>query len=825
MGNSEDQKKINNATLVEIKNMTDYFADFNATEQIEYYLYTRKVPSSIFDYSYKGRANYWYILAWLIITTFVICFTQNCGHLFQKRLVVANSCSGGSSTTLIKRSLLALTIITCAFVSIYFIINTRFDEYLTKNKAVYSVEKYLYNSVIEYKNEDSGDLEWSLDYIYDEFYQVFKDEEKFRTGELGDLLNDRDSTLQMMLNDKVKFEEKVKILAEKKFNLPLVNDNKILELPIYSIIGQLGTKEFLFNKTLESYDKLSKIWNDLKTEVSQESFFVSIHSNKKDSSLEDSTTPATEKNKGNNPDDVNQPEPTYPSTTTPTSQFDFGVTYFQEYYNERKAFVVELGYQIRNFKELIKDYFKDKNEIFDGLDKLNWISFFVCIICSALAVVIVSFRIEELKIALIGAWVPVLIMSLMLTYSAIKLTAFGGLIYTGCQKYADFVENFEFNSSKTEPFFELIPREGIEIRLNNSHDLGIFKKMFKACGSGEEKNFNNELFSKMHSDKLKFASWWYDHKSILNIPSNEFEIGILEDYLKNLTQYENFGNLAQINKTEIKYENSPLFSLDYLSSLTSYKFARNNKSSYQNNTGNCKISQDQWVLIPSHCRKPYKFVSNSSYSPKKFSEISGTDTPCFSIFEWTAEQVESRYDNTTFLDCKNQTSGEANITYADFINKFHSQVKAFAIDLNTSISESIAFFEETLNNSKNIKSHLDKLNKSLSLENEYVHEISQGLFIFNQTNQCSFIKKSLFNISRDFCYAEQINIDSYFQSFSILSVISFFLALILAGLGCGFYDNPVDVEDYRELEMETIENFATGNGRISYVSMHSMMND
>lgn len=822
MNNDVDQKKMVNATIIEVQNMTDYFAKFNATEQIHYYIFTGNVPTSIFDYDFEGKANSWFILIWMILTAFVICFTQNCGHLLQKRLVMANSCSGGSSTTLIKRSLLALCIITSTFAGIYFIINTRFDEYMTKEKAMYSVNKTLWNTVIGYNNEKQfDDLQWSLDYVYTHFYEDFKNEEKFRKGEFGDLLSDSDKTLDLFINNKLRLIEKGKSLKEKSFNMPLVNDNKRIKLDIYDSIGDPETKDFIFNSTVESYDRLSAKWYEIKKQVSQESFF----SNPSSSKIPMSGTESKENKLPANPEMKETDDGQEFTPSTAMEDFNFKVTKFQEYYNDRKGFVVEAGYQIRNARMFVEKYYEDKSDLFESYDSLNWFCFLVCITCSGASVAIVAFRWTKLRIVLILLWVPVLLMSLCLTYKSISLMAFGGMIYTGCQDFTNFTQSFEFNSSKVEPFYLFKNRTEIEAKVNHSTNLDRFKERVMSCGKGGETLFNENLFTKMSDDKIDFASWWFDHRSEMVVPIEDFESQNIEKYLLDLQTYVNFSAFDSNNPDDEGYEESPLFAMDTLSSVTSYEFLRKDNNSIQYKKGNCSISKDQWVLSESHCYSPYKFQSNESLSTTDFATLDLNSPSCFSIFDWSQEQISSRYSNSSFSSCNNQTIGEVNITYADFMIKLHSQVQDFAISLNESIHRNVNFFKDLKNNSDVIKSHLIMLNKSIEVEDDFVEDISQGLFIFNQSNNCSFIKESFFNVSRDFCYAEQINTDTYFQSFSILAVISFFLGLILGGLGCGFYNNPIDVEDYRELEMETIENFTTGNGRISYVSMHSMMND
>lgn len=69
------------------------------------------------------------------------------------------------------------------------------------------------------------------------------------------------------------------------------------------------------------------------------------------------------------------------------------------------------------------------------------------------------------------------------------------------------------------------------------------------------------------------------------------------------------------------------------------------------------------------------------------------------------------------------------------------------------------------------------------------------------------------------------SLDQYYQSFSIIAVSSLVLSIILGILGCGFYNNPQDPLDYREMEMETVDNFGGMSGKISYVSMNSFGSD
>ena len=84
-----------------------------------------KLPNQHIFYIYQNPQDNITSLAWKAavlgtLILIVVCFTQNCGHLFMKKHVYANLCSGGPTTLLIRRSMLGLVTVLLFFLGIFF---------------------------------------------------------------------------------------------------------------------------------------------------------------------------------------------------------------------------------------------------------------------------------------------------------------------------------------------------------------------------------------------------------------------------------------------------------------------------------------------------------------------------------------------------------------------------------------------------------------------------------------------------------------------------------------------------------------------------------
>ena len=895
-----------------IQTVENYFAPYNATSQLKIYFQNKSLPVSVFEYNSNESSRFWIGFILITILTVFVCITQNCGHLVNEKMVCSSFFEGSASTTLIKQSMLALSIIVCFFSSIYFVINSAYNEFEHKDMNLCSFDQEAYNVVQEYRDYRSGggDIEWSNNFFFNKFYDDFEDEEAFRRGGLADLLLDRGKIGDKLVQGNSSLVTLTQALPLKLFNMPIPNGNIAIKLPVYQKVGIFGTKNFMFNDTFDDFSRIYKKINqvkDLENQAKLEEFFkpnliildsgasktldsstdsgdeaktVSVTPDQRilqfseftrdgqkdgrrisfqgpfsknqahaapvkpkkppanripkgitpDSAIKDIKTKNANKNStvvassGKNKTNANKnlnksvKKPKPPSNIATPSLFT-------QYFNQRKSFVVEAGFQAQNLKKIIETYYNDKNEMFDSYDLVNWFCFFITITCALQAIAFIIFRLEKWRNLLIFLWFPVMFISLLISYKSLKLVGAGSMLYTGCESIANFTKTYEFSPEFLEIMPTWIPRNELQQKVNKTTYIQTFQENLKGCG--EDPTFAAPLFTTMYQRKSGFFTWWLDHEVSLRVELEDDRDIAITNYINRIHEYLNFTskwfNRTALNQTE--YSNSMFYGFDSLTSMTDFSF--NAPNSAQNKTGECLISQDQWVLNPKFCNKTHTYKSNKSLIPSKFSKISKNEKLCFSIFDWNEKIVGTRYSDKNFKHCKSQVQSEnqKNVTYAEDITSQWIKTRVFVDSVFYSLRESLVSLNEIQNMTKEIQGWRLQRNQSVRKESNYVSELAQALIMYNQTNNCSFIKEGLVNLTNNFCVNEQNNIDRYYENFSILAFITFSLGLILGILGCGFYYNPPDIIDFREIEMETVENFSNrgsgGLGKISYVSMDS----
>ena len=744
----------------------------------------------------------WVGLMVIIIITSVLCFTQNVGHLVSEKLIVFRMMKKSPGTTLLKRALLALTVVICIFSSIYFIINIIFDEHQREEQAKKMADQELYNGVFEFRDSDNfGDLRWSNDFLMEESGNEFEEEEKLRHTVLGDLLMDRVNMTETLIQLNTTLIEKSKSLKEKFFNLPTTSGNIQIKLPVYEKIGSEEDSNLLFQNTLDQLSSLATKWDGFKGKQSNGKieFFFS-----KKTYSEDSAS------------NIN------PSLLDGWLQVQPQMTKFQDYMHSRKSFVLEYGYQLKNMKSLMEKYYEDKRKLFDTFDRVNGFCFIFCLSCPIFVVLIIALRQDNLRFLLVFLWIPVMYCSYNLTKQSGYLVSYGGILNTGCANLQNFSQTFKLPLEKADRLPSYIPRTPLEEKVDDADSYEEFASNIEKCGLGESKIFADKKFNQMAEDKKAYFEWWFDNQADLNLEEDSFNDNTVNAYIADLNNSLGFkGNFSTTstdqNSTEVEFMSIFLS----LSSATDFSFDRETHNSTQREKGNCSVSQDQWVPEQQFCPQGYTYRSPTKF--KKFSKISKSQKNCFSIFDWSDDDLKERYSNPVFSSsCTNQTLNDNEADYGQFVIDFHTRVKEFSENIQNSLNSSLEYFNGVQQRLQSLPQTVKQLNETLEKEAEYVEKLSQKLFLYNQTNDCSFIKRAAINFTDYFCYPEMKNVDNFFQSFSILAIISYILGLILAILGCVFYDNPEDVDDYREMEMETVENFGNNQGKISYVSMNSM---
>ena len=83
--------------------------------------------------------------------------------------------------------------------------------------------------------------------------------------------------------------------------------------------------------------------------------------------------------------------------------------------------------------------------------------------------------------------------------------------------------------------------------------------------------------------------------------------------------------------------------------------------------------------------------------------------------------------------------------------------------------------------------------------------MTEQLFVFNQTNSCTFVKEFSEGFYDQFCENEMNFFDGFEQHVAFIAILALLLGLILATYGCGFYDLPEDGfnqnMEYKEMEL------------------------
>lgn len=88
-----------------------------------------------------------------------------------------------------KKSLIALSMVTCFFSGIYFLINISHDYESGKEPTLQNIEKALTDGVIQ--TVQDGELTWTNDMFFSPNYNSFKEEEVFKNKYLSELILDK----------------------------------------------------------------------------------------------------------------------------------------------------------------------------------------------------------------------------------------------------------------------------------------------------------------------------------------------------------------------------------------------------------------------------------------------------------------------------------------------------------------------------------------------------------------------------------------------------------------------------------------------------------
>lgn len=799
----------------------EYFADYYNEEEFQSYFRKRKIPNSIFGQGDDSPSSMWVSLIIIMFILFIVCFSQNCGHLINEKMVLSRACcAGGPTTTLMKKSLIALAIVTCFFSGIYFLINITHDYESGKTSTLKSVEKALTDSVIQ--TVDDGELTWTNDIFFSPNYDGFKEEEQFKNKFLTELILDKRGINGELVRLNSSLIEKSNSMFERVFNMPLVIGNKAIRLPLYEQINEIDDENFMFKDALAKYLAIAAKYSEISKSTSPNGGLRDFFS------LPAEIEEAPEDSQGN---PVPVPEP-------PKEQKSL----FNDYYNGRKNFVIEYGYQGRNVEKILRNYYDDKVNQFEGFDNLNKITFFTCLVCTAITVLIVALRLDNVKNCLVIQWFPVLLVSLILAYNCAKLIGFGGILYTGCSKLEKLSQNFNISSTNgthteiksKEIDYSLTPkwtpRSTIEMQVLSPPLIDNFKEHFRKCGLQIEENFNQPLLNEMIDHKVNYYSFFEQNQNKFDFDKHLADETSLGAFYDQVVGYHNFSD-PYFDKTTYadkdQYDNSIFPTFDILTSLTSYEM----KNSIQKDKGECSRVRDQWVLQEKDCHADYPFVENTGeVSEATFVAENVRHRACFKLVDWSVANLTARYSGA-FHGCKkikNGTDSDGNeITahFEEFTIKYFTDAQVFINMVLNSLNHTETYFLDLLDKYRVVNKTTYELSTALDREAKYIEQLSESLLIFNQSNSCDFVPKHVVELYNNFCIQEMKSADQYYQSFSIIAITSLTLSIILGILGCGFYNNPVDPLDYREMEMETVDNFGGMSGKISYVSMNSFGSD
>ena len=94
-------------------------------------------------------------------------------------------------------------------------------------------------------------------------YDLFQEEERFKNNFLSELILDERNINGELVRLNSSLIERCGSLTDKRFNMPLMNGNRAIKMPLYDIIGEIDSDEFLFKPSLEKYDELAETYEEI----------------------------------------------------------------------------------------------------------------------------------------------------------------------------------------------------------------------------------------------------------------------------------------------------------------------------------------------------------------------------------------------------------------------------------------------------------------------------------------------------------------------------------------------------------------------------------
>ena len=426
---------------------------------------------------------------------------------------------------------------------------------------------------------------------------------------------------------------------------------------------------------------------------------------------------------------------------------------FDKYFRDRRDFSVEFGYLTRNFIQMIYQYYDDKGEYFNYNQLMMQIACAVIVFCTLLSSAILYFRIDWISHLMLYLWLPVALVSFYYLYYIFSLVRLGETIYTGCLGVGSLLvdKNFKLDASQILQVRNISTKSAIEERAFSSYPIDNFASSFSKCGSGEDTSLGSAELKKDMDRREYVASSWLQAVSSYSYKTPEEE-KILFEYMYDLYPYYTNSSKVfdDISITERNLSVSETFYL--LNNATNVAPPIPGGESAQK-IGGCKAMNDYWAWDPNKCDSDYMY-HNKAHLNSTIDQIG--EKNCLVIFQWNTTEIQERYTESIFSGCSytNSTPDDPYSTYAQFAVGTFNQTSIFSESLRSSIASSFDYFSKADKMMTVLSNVRTLLNENIQKETDLVYQMVEQIAIYNQTNNCGFLKGKVKEFSDNFCTGE-----------------------------------------------------------------------
>lgn len=744
----ENQKLKNSLTHCPMLNITDFFVNDTNKNISESYMKKRKIIN--IKYVDDAFPFVWAIAILLTITMgLLLCIQTFLRFLLPKKLDMRFQ---KSIITLQMRNMVVVILsILSGIVGIYFLISLNEDPKKNKNFIEYNFNLALHRGSIQ-KYSPTYKLDWDNYDLFTTDLSTVSLEDKQRNIKINNIFKNMRKVNENISFLKYTLKEKPKSYFDYVASSPDVNGIEEIKIPIFQ---KLGSEDFnFFKKTNNSIDEfVTQLQSKEKVgeNIKRMGFFD-------DKILDD----------------------------------------FRGYNNRRINFFLQFSFYGQNIKKMIREYFEDKEKIYEELDLDFTIIVGLSLLITLIHTLILGFGIQKLKYFMLVAWIPLVYLTYVSIMSISDMHSLGYTLQTECVKINANRNNFMMNSESLKLIREIIPRNNVQISYDGIDDNLDFIESLNLCAN-DGFFFSKKEFQILSKKIDTLGGIWIDY-----LDSFEFDAKI--DY----SQLENYSK--ELNKTWVTFD-SPFFnkkgpmykSLFALQNYSSYSYT----NSIQKNEGRCSVSQDEWVIKDTDCLSlQLKKKGRLNQTAEQMQFNFGNKT-CLNIFDFTSKEIAFRYSLDNFKSCNKLIEKKINIEYHQFLISFHNKTKSFFEKTKTQLNSANEYFKNSTQTAKDINEATENMRHELNKEENLIYKLMRIKVKLGQKNNCNFVKKSVNDFYNYFCRAEMYSFD---KKFEYLAIIPFALLLIVLLVGIShnfFYSNfdqlkTISAVEYEQFELESI---------------------